>query len=80
MKDKVIIEFSKEEALVLFEYLARVNNDDALENTFLDESEKRVIWSLEASFEEKLVEPFKSDYNKILKRARRKILSKISND
>ncbi|RZF20471.1 MULTISPECIES: hypothetical protein [Halobacteriovorax] len=80
MKDKVIIEFSKEEALVLFEYLARVNNDDALENTFLDESEKRVIWNLEASFEEKLVEPFKSDYNMILKRARSKILSKISND
>ncbi len=80
MSEKVIIELSKEEAIVLFEYLARMNESDALDSTFEDKAEQRVIWNLEATFEEVLAEPFKSDYKKIVDDAKKTIMANIEDD
>ena len=80
MSEKVKIELSKEEAIVLFEYLARVNENDALDKTFEHKAEQRVIWNLEATFEKVLAEPFKSDYKKIVDDAKKAIMANIEDD
>lgn len=65
---EVVLKFSREEALVLFEWVARFNKSTA--NRFEDQAEERVLWNIEAMLEATLVEPFKSDYSELLARAR----------
>lgn len=66
------IELTKDEAIVLFEFLGRFNEkeDDSL---FEDQSEQRVLWNIECILEKKLSEPFNKDYNDILKLARENV-------
>lgn len=71
MTKKIKVELTKEEAIVLFEYLARVNGNDALSSTFESKAEQRVIWNLEATFESIQEEPFRDNYKKILEEARK---------
>ncbi len=59
--DKVNIELTKEEAIVLFEFLGRFNETDDL-NRFEDQSEQRVLWDVERILEKELSEPFRADY------------------
>jgi hypothetical protein len=67
--DKVNIELTKEEAIVLFEFLSRFNENDNL-SRFEDQSEQRVLWNVECILEKQLSEPFRADYQKIVKKAR----------
>ncbi|PKG44343.1 hypothetical protein [Psychroflexus sp. MES1-P1E] len=67
--DKVNIELTKEEAIVLFEFLGRFNETDDL-NRFEDQSEQRVLWDVERILEKELSEPFRADYQEIVKKAR----------
>lgn len=80
MSEKVKVELSKDEAIVLFEYLARMNESDALDKTFEDKAEQRVIWNLEAITEGILVEHFRSDYKKIVEDGRKAIMLNIEDD
>lgn len=48
--------------------------------TYEHKSEQRVLWNLEATFEELLEDPFKSDYKKIINDARNTIISNIDVD
>jgi hypothetical protein len=77
MSEKVSIELTKEEAIILFEYLARTSDNSFLEKTFEDKSEQRVLWNLEAILESILAEPLMSDYEEIVRRARKNIMDKI---
>ena len=54
--DSVNITLTGHEALVLFDFLARFNQQERF--PFQDQSEQRVLWDLEADLEEQLAEPF----------------------
>lgn len=69
---KVNIELTKEEAIVLFEFLGRFNENDDF-NRFEDQSEQRVLWDIECILEKELSEPFRTDYQEIVKKAREKV-------
>jgi hypothetical protein len=68
---KVLIELTSDEALVLFEFLARFSDREILETG--DQAEKRALWNLHALLEKQLVEPFDSGYQKLLKKARARL-------
>jgi hypothetical protein len=62
---------NKDEALVLFEFLARISSsgDWSVE----DSAETRVLWNLESQLEKVLVEPLSTDYVELLRAARDKV-------
>jgi hypothetical protein len=64
----VHIEFSDDEALVLFEWLSRENESTTLE--FDDQAEQRVLWDLLAQLEKTLTAPLSPDYKALLAKAR----------
>ncbi|RBW62489.1 hypothetical protein DS884_02495 [Tenacibaculum sp. E3R01] len=73
---KVNIELTNDEAIVLFEFLARFNESDDL-SRFEDQSEQRVLWNIECILEKELSEPFISNYQDIIKIARENVRDKI---
>ena len=68
MADTVVVEFTKAEALVLFEFTSRYSDSDKL--SIEDQAEQRALWNLCRLFESALVEPFHHNYGEILKQAR----------
>lgn len=68
----VNIELSKDEAIVLFEFLSRLNEYHN-SGMFEDQAEQRVLWKIEGILEQNLNEPFRPDYMDIVKRAREKV-------
>jgi hypothetical protein len=62
------LELTADESLVLFEFLSRLSDTDVL--AIEDHAEERALWNLLALLEEKLVEPFRSDYAVLLQAAR----------
>ena len=67
--NQVNIEISKNEAIVLFEFLERFNQIKN-KKIFEDQAEQRVLWDLESILENKLVELFNENYKKIVYNAR----------
>ena len=65
---KVTIELTHSEALVLFDFLARLNARDDF--TFEDPAESRVLWDVESALEKSLIEPLNDNYDLLVKRAR----------
>ena len=70
--DETTIKLNKDEALVLFEFLSRINYNE-LKEIFEDQAEQKILWILEGQLEKQLAEPFKPDYKDIIKEARNKI-------
>ena len=68
--EKVRIELAQDEALVLFEWLAR--SDDAQKLPIEHPAEQKVLWKLEGILE-KEVPVFSQDYGKLLDAARREV-------
>ena len=73
-KDKVKIELSPSEALVLFEFASRFSHDGKLE--IMDQSEERVLWDVCALLESALVEPYLENYHDALAKAREEVRDK----
>lgn len=71
MDDDVRLTLTRDEAVVLFEWLARFNKEEG--RKFEDQAEQRVLWNLETLLESTLEEPFKSDYDQILAAARLRV-------
>jgi len=69
--EKVRLDLSRDEAVVLFEWLARFNKEDKHE--FVDQAEKRVLWDLEAMLESQLPEPIAGNYDEVLAAARARV-------
>lgn len=71
----VVLRLSKAEAIVLFEWIHRTEDDDASLDQlgFVDQSEQRVLWDLSASLEAVLAEPFVAEYSVILESAREEL-------
>ena len=68
MDDKVKIELTSAEALVLYEFVSRFSEDEKLE--ICDQSEERVLWDVCCILESTLVAPLNSDYDALLEAAR----------
>jgi len=66
------IKLSKDEALILFDFLSRFSEKE-IEGVFQDQSEQKVLWIIEGQLEKVLVEPFMPDYSEIILKARDKI-------
>ena len=71
MSEKVIITLSRDEALVLFEFLSRFTEQQQLD--IRDRAEQRVLWDILADLESALPEPLAHDYDEQLQRARESI-------
>lgn len=69
--EDVKITITKDEALVLFDFLSRFSNTDVL--TIQDQAEKRALWNLTCVFERVLVEPFSTEWPSIIKAARNRL-------
>ncbi|MGH8892475.1 MAG: hypothetical protein ACRDWY_04090 [Actinomycetes bacterium] len=69
--ERVNIDLTNDEALVLLEWLNRFNRREDVE--FDDQAEQRVLWDVEASLEAALTEPFSSDYDRLLADARDRV-------
>jgi len=72
MSDEIIIKLDIDEALVLYEFLSRINKKE-LKEIFEDQAELKTLWILEGQLEKQLVEPFKLEYTEIIRDARNKI-------
>jgi hypothetical protein len=70
-KSPICLKLTNEEALVLFDWISRFNEDD--KNVLQDQAEQRVLWDIEAMLEEQLVEPLDENYDELLKSARDKV-------
>jgi hypothetical protein len=64
----------RNEALVLFEWLARLDEPGA--PAIGDPAVEKVLWQLEGQLETALVEPFQDNYRQLLAEARRQVLEK----
>jgi hypothetical protein len=58
--DEVIVKLSQAEAMVLFELLARNDDDNAI--AIMDQAERTVLWRLEGQLEKQVTELFSPDY------------------
>lgn len=65
--NKINIELTRSEALVLFEYLRRCDDDGKY--SFVDQAEQRVTWDLECMLEKQLSEIFDPNYRELLRSA-----------
>lgn len=73
--DEITINLGKDEALILFDFLSRIN-DKELKEIFEDQAEQKTLWVLEGQLEKQLVEPFKPNYKDLIREARNKIRDK----
>lgn len=67
--DYLLLKLTKNESLVLFEFLGRIN-EDAPEGLFEDQAEERVLWDIECLLEKQLTEPFQMNYQALIQQAR----------
>jgi hypothetical protein len=68
MGEPVRLELTGDEALVLFEFLARFDDDGTL--AVQDQAEVRALWNLHCLLQKQLVEIFHPEYNALLAAAR----------
>ena len=69
---EILIKLSRDEALVLFEFISRFNQLDQ-DEIFQDQAEQKLMWLIETQLEKILVEPFQPDYKEIIQEARNKV-------
>lgn len=69
--EDVEIKLTKDEALVLFDFLSRFSNEDTL--SIHDQAEERALWNLTCIFEKVLAEPFSVEWQSIIKGARNRL-------
>lgn len=67
----ISIDLTEDEAMVLFEWLSRINKSNDLD--FEDQAEQRVLWDLEALLEAALAQPFRTNYDQLLADARERV-------
>lgn len=72
MDEKITIELTKDEALVLFDFLGHFNEVDH-SNVFEDQAEQKTLWKIEGQLEKILGVQFDPNYTNIVKQARDRI-------
>jgi hypothetical protein len=71
IEEKISIELSKDEGLVLFEFLSRFTDGDKLQ--IVDSSESKVLWNMQTALETMFDEPFLTNYHELLLEAQRRV-------
>ena len=66
----ISLDLSKEEALVLFDWVSRFNEE---EHILEDQSEERIFFDLEAILEANITEVLDGNYSSLLQKAREKV-------
>ncbi|MHB9112293.1 MAG: hypothetical protein ACYC4D_06660 [Thermoleophilia bacterium] len=74
MNDRISLELTNVEALVLFDWIKRFNVNEL--DQFEDQAEQRVLWDIEAQLERILITPLGTDYKNLLIQARNRIRDK----
>ncbi len=74
MEEKIRIDLSKDEAIVLFEFLSNFSDKGTLQ--IVDQAEERVLWNLCCDLEKVLSEPFMDTYATVLKESRDRVRDK----
>ena len=74
------VRLSPDEALVLFEWLSKRDNDHALDPLIEHWSEQLVLWTILAQLEKALAEPFDPAYSAILAAARERLVAGIARE
>ena len=70
-QQRVQLDLSADEALVLFEFASRFTDSDQL--TIADRSEAQALWNLCGRLERQLTEPFSQQYCELLTQARARL-------
>ena len=70
MSTPVNVDLSGDEALVLFEWISKLDVPAIVQG----EAERHVLWSIEAKLERALVEPFAANYSVLVEHARARIV------
>jgi hypothetical protein len=65
------LELTDDQALVLFEWLARLDERDAF--PVEDPAEQQVLWCLHGQLEKALSQPFRTDYRELVAQARARV-------
>jgi len=65
--EKIAVELTQKEAIILFEYLRRCDEEGTYR--FIDQAEKRVLWNVECLLERQLTAIFDQNYLALLKDA-----------
>ncbi len=66
--DEIEIKLTRDEALVLYEFLNRFSETDTL--TIEHSSEQRTLWNLTSILESTILEPFDNNYEDLLQAAK----------
>ncbi len=69
--EKIIIELTKNEALILYDWIQKLNTKE--DTIFEDQAEERVLWDLEAILEKKLTGPLQNNYHQLISEARESV-------
>ncbi|WP_205679059.1 hypothetical protein [Aquisphaera insulae] len=75
--EPVRLQLTHDEALVLFEFLTRFQDEDSL--VIRNQAEQRALWNLQALLETSLVDPFKPDYEALVVAARDRLRDPAEN-
>ena len=70
-KDEIRLTLLRNEALVLFEWLANLESLNG--SIFAHPTEEQVLWKIQGQLESTLVEPFSADYKELLAQARKSV-------
>lgn len=65
------LDLTNDQALVLFEWLARLDAAEAF--PVEDPAEEQVLWCLHGQLEKALSEPFRADYRELVEQARARV-------
>lgn len=65
------LELDDDQALVLFDWLARLDERDAF--PVEDPAEEQVLWCLHGQLEKALAEPFRREYRELVAQARARV-------
>jgi hypothetical protein len=74
-KMTVPVILSRPQALVLFEFLSRFDDQERME--LRDPAEQRVLWDILATLEKALPEPLSPDYDQKLQEARKSVCDTV---
>lgn len=81
--DEVTVSLHRAEALVAFDFIARLVEEqegEALRETFEHPAELASLWALIAALEQVLSEPFAEDYRAAIDTARAEVLARMASD
>ena len=67
------LELNADQALVLFDWLARLDERDSLPCEH--EAERQVLWVVQGQLEKALTEPFQSNYKELTEQARSRVMN-----